>query len=219
MILEIQTDGFWEDVTPEILENIRRRLRHLAELIKPVERKVVITDFEDDIGEGNEIAMPEVGSGVDKARFKMKVRRFIDDHRDHIALIKVRRGEALTKQDIAELQRILIEQEIADDTLIAGLEEEGGLGRFLRSLTGLDKAAAKAAFSAFVSQHQLTADQTEFLEIIINSLTETGFVDPASFYESPFTDMDDMGIAGIFDREQTKEIIAIVRSLNDAVAA
>ncbi|WP_339109918.1 hypothetical protein [Thioclava sp. GXIMD4216] len=134
LILEIQTDLFWEDITPEMLETIRRRLRHLAELIQPVERKIVITDFEDEIGIGAEVTMPEVGSGVDKARFKMKVRRFIEEHRDHITLIKVRRGEALTQQDLDELQRILIEQQIADGSLLAGLEEEGGLARFLRSL-------------------------------------------------------------------------------------
>ncbi|WP_048852390.1 type I restriction-modification enzyme R subunit C-terminal domain-containing protein, partial [Komagataeibacter europaeus] len=219
LILDIQTDTFWEGITPEILETVRRRLRHLAELIKPVERKVVVTDFEDDIGEGTEVTMPEEGSGVDKARFKMKVRRFIDNHRDHITLIKVRRGEPLTKQDLEELQRMLIEQEIANDILIADLDKEGGLGRFLRSLTGLDKAAAKEAFSTFVGLHQLNADQTEFLDLVINSLTEAGYVDPASFYESPFTDLDDMGIAGIFDRDQAKEIIQIVRTLNDAVAA
>ena len=89
----------------------------------------------------------------------------------------------------------------------------------MRSLAGLDKAAAKEAFSTFVGQHQLNADQTEFLDLVINSLTESGYVDPASFYESPFTDLDDMGIAGIFDRDQAKEIIQIVRTLNDAVAA
>ncbi|MFW8636743.1 DEAD/DEAH box helicase family protein [Cribrihabitans pelagius] len=219
LILEIQTDVYWEDITPEMLESVRRRLRHLAELIKPTERKIVITDFRDDIGEGNPMTMPEVGSGVDKARFKMKVRRFIEQHKDHITLIKVRRGEALTKQDIDELERILIEQEVADDAIISDLAGEGGLGRFLRSLTGLDRAAAKEAFSTFVSQNQLNADQAEFLDMVIDSLTESGFVDPVSFYESPFTDLDDMGIAGIFSREQVQEIIQIVRGLNDAVAA
>lgn len=48
---------------------------------------------------------------------------------------------------------------------------------------------------------------------------EAGVMEPATFYESPFTDLDDMGIAGIFDREQTSEIIQIVRMLNAAVAA
>lgn len=219
LILEVQTDSFWEDITPEMLEMIRRRLRNLAELIKPIERKTVITDFEDEIGKGAAIPMPEIGSGVDKALFKRKVRQFIEQHSDHITLIKVRRGEALTRQDLDELERILIKQKIADDTVIANLTNEGGFGRFLRSLTGMDKAAAKQAFSAFVGQYQLNADQTEFLNLIVDSLSESGIIDPASFYESPFTDFDDMGIAGLFDREQTKEIIRIVTSLNDAVAA
>ncbi|WP_417463084.1 DEAD/DEAH box helicase family protein [Kordiimonas sp.] len=219
LILEIQTDHYWEDISPEMLETVRRRLRHLAELIQPKERKIVITDFEDEIGQGTAMTMPEVGSGVDKAQFKMKVRRFIEQHSDHITLIKVRRGEALTRQDLDELERILIEQEIANDTAIAGLADDGGLGRFLRSLTGLDRIAAKAAFSAFVAQHQLNANQSEFLDMIVDSLTESGIIDPATFYESPYTDFDDLGIAGVFDRDQAREIIQIVTTLNDAVAA
>ena len=219
LILDIQTDGFWEDITPEILEDVRRRLRNLAELIQPKERKIVITDFEDDLGEGAAITMTDVGSGVDKARFKMKVRQFIQEHDDHITLIKLRRAEQLTKKDLEELGRILIEHGVADEAFLEGLEAEGGIAQFLRSLTGLDKAATKEAFSEFVGRHQLSADQVEFLDMVIDSLTESGFVDPASFYESPFTDFDDMGIAGIFDRDQTKEIIRIVKTLNNVIAA
>ena len=55
--------------------------------------------------------------------------------------------------------------------------------------------------------------------MVIDSLTESGFVEPQVFYESPYTDIDDMGIAGVFDRVQTQEIIKIVRTLNEAVAA
>ncbi|MCL1630273.1 hypothetical protein M3N55_16280 [Roseibaca sp. V10] len=150
-----------------------------------------------------------------------RLQRHLDgtEHEDHITLIKLRRGEQLTKQDFEELGRILIDQGVADDAVLSALDEEGGVGRFLRSLTGLDKAATKEAFSLFVSRYQLSADQMEFLDMVIDSLTESGFVDPTTFYESPFTDLDDMGIAGIFDREQTKEIIQIVRSLNEVVAA
>ena len=44
-------------------------------------------------------------------------------------------------------------------------------------------------------------------------------VEPAAFYESPFTDIDDQGIAGVFNREQAKTIVEIVRTLNDSAAA
>lgn len=219
LILEIQINTFWEDITIEMLEKLRLRLRDLAELIQPKERKVVITDFEDEIGDGESIAMPDIGSGVDKARFKMKVRRFVDEHRDHITLNKIRLGEQLTKQDLEELGKILIDEGIADGAVLADLANEGGLGCFLRSLIGMDRAAAKGAFGNFATQYQLNADQTEFIDLIIDSLTENGIIEPQTFYESPFTDIDDMGIAGIFDRDQTKAIIGIVQKLNKAVAA
>ena len=219
LILDIQTDSFWEDITPQILETVRRRLRNLVDLIPAIERKVVITNFEDEIGGGDEVTMPEVGSGVDKARFKMKMRRFVEEHRDHITLIKVRRGEALTKQDLQELEAILRAEGVADDEHLNQLNEDGGLALFLRSLTGLDKSAAKDAFSKFVTKYQLSGDQTEFVDLIVDSLTESGVVDPKTFYESPFTDLDDMGIAGIFNRDQVQEIIKIIRTLNDAIAA
>lgn len=96
---------------------------------------------------------------------------------------------------------------------------EEGLGRFLRSLTGLDRAAAKEAFSGFTASSPLTADQLEFLDRIIDALTETGLVDPKNFYESPYTDIDSQGIVGVLPKEQAKQIIEIVRGLNIVEAA
>lgn len=214
LILDVQMDAFWADITVEILEDVRRRLRGMVELIKPVERKVVITDFEDEIGEGSGVDLPNVTAGVDKGRFKMKARRFIEEHRDHITLIKLRKAEPLTAQDLEELERIFLEEGIAASDDLAAIKAEQGLGRFLRSLTGLDRAAAKAAFSAFISGRQLAANQLEFLDRVIDTLTEAGFVDPKTFYESPFTDMDSQGIVGVFPMEQAKQIIDIVKTLN-----
>ncbi|WP_372922973.1 DEAD/DEAH box helicase family protein, partial [Roseovarius sp.] len=219
LILDMQTDDFWVDITADILEDIRRRLRGLVELIKPTERKIVITDFEDEIGEGAGIDLPNVGSGVDKGRFKMKVRRFIEAHNDHITLIKLRKAEPLTAQDLEELERFFLEQGIASPEDLDAIKAEQGLGRFLRSLTGLDRAAAKEAFSEFIADRQLTADQLEFLNRIIDALTETGFVDPENFYESPYTDIDSQGIVGVFPTEQAKQIIEIVKALNTVEAA
>jgi type I restriction enzyme R subunit len=219
LVLDMQADDFWVDITADILEDIRRRLRGLVELIKPTERKIVITDFEDEIGEGAGIDLPNVGSGVDKGRFKMKVRRFIEAHKDHITLIKLRKAEPLTAQDLNELERFFLEQGIAAPEDLEAIKAEQGLGRFLRSLTGLDRAAAKEAFSGFIADRQLAADQLEFLDRIIDALTETGFVDPKNFYESPYTDIDSQGIVGVFPKEQAKQIIEIVKGLNTVEAA
>ncbi len=219
LILEIKEDRYWQDITVEFLEDLRKRLRGLADLIEPKQRKMVVTDFEDSIGTASEIDLPEVGDGVDKVRFKSKTRKFVEAHADHISVLKIQRGEQLTQSDIDELQRMLVAEGIADADILESIGKEGGLGLFLRSLTGLERSAAKAVFGDFVSENQLTANQTEFIELIINSLCENGRIDPKSFYESPFTDLDDMGIVGVFKDHQATKIIAIVRELDQTAAA
>ncbi|MCT2541264.1 DEAD/DEAH box helicase family protein [Sedimentimonas flavescens] len=219
LILEVQTDEFWSDVTVEILEEVRRKLRLLTDLIKPVERKDIITNFADDIGAGDEVDLPQVGGGIDKARFTAKVRQFVDAHLNHIALQKIRRAEPVTKTDLDELQRMLLDQGVADQETLTALIEEQPLGNFLRRLVGLDRSAAKDAFSEFVTTHQLNADQTEFIDMIVDHLTDSGIVEPAAFYESPFSDLNDMGIAGVFSKDQTARIIMIVREINNSAEA
>ena len=219
LILELQGDDFWIDVTVEILDDVRKRLRGLVGLIQPTERKIVITDFEDELGRGETIDLPEVGSGVDKARFKMKVRRFVETHINHIALQKIRRAEPITQLDVDELQRMLVDQGVSDTEALEALHTEEPLGVFLRRLIGLDRIAAKRAFSAFTSAHQLNPDQSEFIDMIIDHLTDSGIVDPRAFYESPFSDIDDLGISGIFENDHAAEIIRIVKRVNDAAVA
>ena len=68
-------------------------------------------------------------------------------------------------------------------------------------------------------QYQLNAHQTDFIDLIIDSLTENGTVEPESSYERSFIALDDTGISGIFDRGQAKVIADFVQSLNQATAA
>ena len=47
LILEVQTDEFWQDMTLPMLETVRRRLRALVKLIEYKKRPLVYSDFED----------------------------------------------------------------------------------------------------------------------------------------------------------------------------
>jgi type I restriction enzyme R subunit len=219
LILEIQTDEFWTDVTPEMLETVRRELRGLLQLIEAKARKVVYTDFEDEIGEAVGVELEAVGPGLDKGRFKQKARRFLEGHKHHIALQKLRRAEQLTPTDVKELERIFLAQGVGDAAKLDELRQEGGLGVFLRSLVGLDRAAAKAAFSGLDGLGVLNARQSEFVDLVIDHLTEQGSLSPERFYESPFTDIDARGIAGLFAPAQIREIVRIVERIKDAAAA
>ena len=114
---------------------------------------------------------------------------------------------------------MLIDLGVSDRESLDEIEKTEGFASFLRQLTGLDRAAAKGAFSDFAAKQALSADQNEFVDLIVDFLTENGTVDPRLFYESPFTDFDDMGILGVFSKSQTKEIVDIVSALNRVAAA
>lgn len=67
----------------------------------------------------------------------------------------------------------------------------------MRSLVGLDREAAKKLFADFDDGRTLTADQHEFLDLVIDHAR--GVVDPALLYETPFTDFDSNGVEGLFE--------------------
>lgn len=219
LILEVQTDEYWQDIDAWSLEQMRRRLRALIKLIEADERVIVYTNFEDEIGEGTTVQLPDAGVGTDRARFQMKVRHFLNQHADHITIQKLRRNEQLTPQDLAELERIMREEAVASATDLQALQSEGGLGMFIRSLVGLERDAAKAAFADFIGSKNLNGNQIEFINLIVDHLTENGAMDPRRLYESPFTDMDDQGVSGVFPPADVHRIVQVLNVLRKRAAA
>jgi len=219
LILEVQTDEFWQDINLPILESVRRRLRQLVKLIEPKDRKIVYTDFEDQIGAAVDVALPDIGAGTDKARFLMKVRHFLAQHENHITIQKLRRNEQLTPQDLSELERIFLAESVGSPEDLERIRSEGGLGLFVRSLVGLDREAAKQALAGFVLGRTLSANQIEFIDLIIDHLTDRGVMDPRRLYESPFTDLDDQGVSGVFAPADVREIVQRLNEIRQRTAA
>jgi type I restriction enzyme R subunit len=219
LIHEIQGDDFWQDVTAAMLDTVRRRLRALIKLIEGRQRQIVYTDFEDQIGEGAQIEVRGVSVGTDMDRFRLKARHFLKENESHIAILKLRRNEPLTPTDLAELERIFIDAGVVEPLELEHVRQDGGLGIFIRSLVGLDREAAKGAFTTFLAERALSANQIEFLNTIIDHLTDKGLVEPRLLYESPFTDFDPMGVAGVFGTADTREVIAILEDVRKRAAA
>lgn len=219
LILQVQTQDYWKDIDAWTLEQMRHRLRALMKLIESDEAVIIYTDFEDEMGEATRIEMPHAGIGTDKPRFLMKVRHFLKAHADHITIQKLHRNEQLTTQDLSELERILREETQASDADIAVITNEGGLGLFIRSLIGLDRNAAKDAFAELLEGQTLNANQIEFINLIIDHLTERGAMDPRRLYESPFTDMDDQGVSGLFTQAVVQRIVQVLNEVRGRAAA
>ena len=219
LIEEIQTDQWWEGVTVPLLELVRLRLRDLVQHVEKGKKAIVYSDFADEIGEGVELDLPQVGE-ADFARFKAKARHFLRKNEDHIVLHKVRHGRPLTPTDLAELEKMLLDAGIGDAADITRAREASqGFGRFVRSLVGLDPQAVSAAFSEFIAPGTATAAQIEFIGMIIEHLTHQGTMDTGLLYERPFIDLAPTGPEQVFDELRIGKLFLKIRELNESAVA
>ena len=220
LILELQSDEWWQDTTVSMFENVRKRLRSLVCLIERKDRRVIYTDFEDEMGEGVEVELGPFVSASDFEKFRAKARQFLREHEDHVAVHKVRTNRPLTPTDLEELERILVESGVGTPADVhRAAESNHGLGLFVRTLVGLDRGAAKEAFATFLRGKTLTANQIEFVNLIVDHLTENGAMDPALLYSSPYTDFSPRGVDGVFGAPDAAEIVSILRSVSKTAAA
>jgi type I restriction enzyme, R subunit len=217
LILEVQTDEFWQDVTLPMLETARRRLRALVKLIEFKKRPILCSDFEDRAGAATAIVVQGIPIGTNLDAFRRKARMFLQPHENHIAILKLRRNEPLTKTDLAEIERIFVEAGV-DEASLAVLQRDVGLGCFVRSLVGLEREAAKQAFAGFLDGRKFTADQLEFLDLIIDHLTERGVMDPKLLYETPYIDFDSNGVEGVFGSADAARLVQTLREVESNAA-
>jgi type I restriction enzyme R subunit len=137
--------------------------------------------------------LPQAGE-ADFARFKQKARHFLKAHEDHIVLHKLRQGKPLTPTDLSELEKMLLDVGVGEAGDIERARKTSqGFGRFVRSLVGLDRTAVRNAFGEFLSEGIATASQIEFINMVIEHLTDQGVMEPGVLYEAPFTDVASTG--------------------------
>jgi len=89
----------------------------------------------------------------------------------------------------------------------------------VRSLVGLDREAAKEALAAFLTGKTLSANQIEFVNLIVNHLTEHGLMDASLLYESPFTDLTPRGPDGLFTSAQVDELMGVLQRVRATALA
>lgn len=199
LILEVRTDDWWTDATPEMVEIARRRLRGLMSLIEPGKQVIVTTDLADAMGSKREVELVDLGGASSLAQFRRKARAFVDAHADHVTLARLRQGRALTPSDLDELQKLFVAAGVADDADFHRVRQMPDMPSFIRSLVGLDRRAAQAAFNEALAGAVLSARQIDFVERMVDYLTASGSMDPAALYEPPFTDAAPNGVSDMFD--------------------
>jgi type I restriction enzyme R subunit len=113
--------------------------------------------------------------------------------------------------DLAELERMLAESGVGELSDIARAKETSeGLGLFVRSLVGMDREAAKGALGEFLAGKTLSANQIEFVNLIVDQLTDQGIMSASALYESPSTDVAPEGPEAIFTPEDVDRLFDVL---------
>jgi type I restriction enzyme, R subunit len=135
-------------------------------------------------------------------------------------LHKLRQGKPLTPTDLSELEKMLLDAGIGEaGDIERARETSNGFGRFVRSMVGLDRASVREAFGEFLAAGIATAAQIEFINMVIEHLTDQGVMDPALLYEPPFTDVAPTGPEKLFDEQQVTQLFKKIQSINESAVA
>ena len=202
-----------------MVEDIRVRIRELVKFIDRKKRDTVITDFADELGEVQDVAVPTYQTGFSPYQYRKKVEAYIRAHEDHITIAKLKRNVPLTEADLGALEEMLFSAEAIESRqrFEAVFGKIKSLKRLIREIVGLDRNAAKQAFARYLEGTTISANQIRFVENIIDFLTQNGLMDPGLLYEPPFTDTHPEGLDGVFSDDEADNIVSIVRSFNASV--
>jgi type I restriction enzyme R subunit len=214
LIQAVAGEEWWQDVTIGMLENARKRLRALVKLIEKTKKKIVYTNFEDELGTESIIDLPEIANGIDMTKFQEKARQFLKAHEDHISLQRLRRNQPLTPVDLQELESMLAQAGGSKEQIKKATENARGLGLFIRSLVGLDHAAVADIFGQFLKGKTATPDQIEFIDLIVQELTQAGVMEAERLYQSPFTDINGQGPEGVFPSATVDQLFNALAEIN-----
>jgi type I restriction enzyme R subunit len=191
-IAAVQEIAFWEGIALAGLEELRLRLRGLIPFLDKKKRTIVYTDFKDEVlgvREEQAVHIPKMTG----AQYAKKVNDYLRNHLNDMVIHRLRTNQPLTADDLKSLEKTLVEiGEDDGETLLSDLlarSEAPSLAHFVRSLVGMDRSAAQAAFSQFLNDRSLTAQQIRFVELVIDQLTARGVMDASALYEPPFSNL------------------------------
>jgi len=93
------------------------------------------------------------------------------------------------------------------------------LGLFIRGIVGLDREAAKKAFSEYLNEHKFNSSQIQLINLIIDYLSQNGVIEPSNLYEAPYPDFNTSGLDGVFQDSDADRIVGILRTIRTNAAA
>ena len=211
LLRQISAPELWKDIDICKLEDIRRELRALIRFLdEGSKRKDIITILTDPILDSTAgIPLPEEDPFES---YKMKVNRYIEEHKNSLAIYNLTHNISLTRKDYEELERVFT-QELGSKEDYVKTFGDTPFGLLIRKIAKLDHEAVLTAFSEFINDQSLNSRQIAFVQKVITHIEQNGYIEDISVLtKAPF---DKPAKLLDFDEIRQRRLLAVIKSVRD----
>ncbi|MGV8907279.1 MAG: DEAD/DEAH box helicase family protein [Acetobacterium sp.] len=213
LIQTVTSDEFWAAANLLLFEKVRAELRDLMKFILDdgEQKNPVVTNLYDPVLARTEGTVME--AAYDYGDYKIKVNRYINDHKDTLAIQKLRRNKRLTQTEFLLLENILKKELGSKDDY----QREFGdtpLGLLIRKIARLDHEAAMEAFSEFIDDQSLDQLQVVFVNKVIDYVEQNGYIENVTELMKPPFDKP-LSFSRLFDAKKQARLVKIVKGFRE----
>ncbi|MCM3040652.1 DEAD/DEAH box helicase family protein [Paenibacillus motobuensis] len=212
LIKAIDTEGFWSESGILDFEKVRVELRDLIKfIVDEGNSRIIYTNLQDEIV--GERVGEALDAGYDFEDYRLKVNRYIENNKDHLAIHKLRNNLPLTANDYASLEHIFT-GELGTTEDYEREFKDTPFGLLVRKIAKLEHEAAMQAFSTFINDQSLTQAQIVFVRKVIDYIAENGYIEATSVLMKPPFDRPQSFIK-LFDGMKQKQLVELVNEVKE----
>lgn len=213
VIEKVMSESFWESADIFELDGVREALRDLIKYLEKKGQLIYYTEFKDMIiSEERNASIYNVN---DLKNYRKKVEHYLSEHKDEIAIYKLRNNKKLTKDDIKHLEDVMF-TELGSQSDYQKEFGDTPITKLVRKMVGLDRNAANAAFSEFLNNENLNSFQIHFINLIVDYIVKNGMIDDNRVLtEDPFKTVGN--IVELFEDniEVRGKILSAIKEIKD----
>lgn len=213
LIHTIYTEELWNANDILKFENIRIVLREQIKFIidEGSEQTDIITNLQDIVIDRKEGSVLE--PAYDFEDYRLKVNRYIEENKDHLAIWKLRHNIKLETGDYETLKNIFT-KELGNEQDYQREFGETPLGLLIRKIAKLDYDAAMKVFSEFINDESLNQQQIVFVKKIIDYVVQNGYMESITELMKPPFDKP-VNFMNLFDSKKQTRIVNLINEIKE----
>jgi type I restriction enzyme R subunit len=145
--------------------------------------------------------------------YKLKVNKYINENKNNIAIHKLRNNIPLNQSDYKTLEKIFTGELGTREDYEKNFHDTP-FGLLVRRIAKLERNATLEAFSSFINEQNLNANQIVFVNKVVDYIEQNGYVENvAELIKPPFD--KPLSFIKLFDAEKQKKFVGVINAVKE----